>query len=241
MQSINGKVVVITGASRGIGASLARHFARENTKLVLCSRKKADLEKLARTLHLSPEHILTVAADLSNHAGVTKLIQAAYKKFRRVDLFINNAGVWNVKPLVKSTDHDYDWIMNTNLRAVFYTMRELLPRMKKQGGGQIINISSGAGRIPFKGLSIYCASKAALNMMSAVASIEARDDNIKICVLSPGPTETDPRKFKPHPKVKVTADQVAEMAVALAKQDHDAYSWIVDVRPLKPESLIPFV
>ena len=241
MQSLDGKVVVVTGASRGIGAALARRFAQENAKLVLCSRKKTDLDKVARSLKMNPRDTLTVAADLSKSIGVKKLVNSAYKKFGRVDLFINNAGVWHIKPLLQETEADFDWMINTNLRSVFCSMRELIPRMKKQGGGQIINISSGAGRIPFKNLSIYCASKAALNMMSAIASIEHRNDHVKICVLSPGPTETDPRKFNPQPKAKVTALQVADMAVSLARQDQSAYSWHVDVRPLKTQSEIPFI
>lgn len=241
MKSIEGNVVVVTGASRGIGATLARRFAQENTRLVLCSRKKADIDKVARSLKMSPRDILTVASDVSTGAGVKKLVNAAYKKFGRVDIFINNAGAWHIKPLLKQTEADFDWMINTNLKSVFCSMRELIPRMKKQGGGLIINVSSGAGRIPFQNLSIYCASKAALNMMSAIASIEHRNDNVKICVLSPGPTETDPRKFNPQPNAKVTAQQVADMAVALTKQDHAAYSWHVDVRPLKTTSEIPFV
>lgn len=241
MKSIEGQVVVVTGASRGIGAAIARRFAEENTKLVLCSRKKTDIDKVARSLKLDSRDVLTVAADLSTSAGMKKLVTAAYKKFGRVDIFINNAGAWHVRPFLREQEADFDWMINTNLKSVFCSMRELIPRMKKQGGGLIINISSGAGRIPFRNLSIYCASKAALNMMSAIASIEHRNDNVKICVLSPGPTETDPRKFTPQPNAKVTAQQVADMAVALARQDHDAYSWHVDVRPLKTTSEIPFI
>jgi NADP-dependent 3-hydroxy acid dehydrogenase YdfG len=241
MKSIEGNIVVITGASRGIGAALARRFAEEKTRLVLCSRKKADVDKVAQSLSLAPRDILTLAADVSTSAGVKKLVNAAYKKFGRVDIFINNAGAWHVRPFLKETEADFDWMMNTNLKSVFCSMGAVIPRMKKQGGGQIINISSGAGRIPFRNLSIYCASKAALNMLSAIASIEHRNDNVKICVLSPGPTETDPRKFSPQPNAKVTARQVADMAVALSKQDHAAYSWHVDVRPLQTTSEIPFV
>ncbi len=241
MKSIENSVVVITGASRGIGAALARRFTEEGTKLVLCSRKKADVEKVARSLKANSRDILTLAADVATGSGVKKLVAAAYKKFGRVDVFINNAGVWHNRALLKETEADFDWMMNTNLKSVFCSMREVIPRMKKQGGGLIINISSGAGRVPFPHLSIYCASKAALNMLSAVASLEHRNDNVKICVLSPGPTETDPRKFSPQPKTKVTARQVADMAVAIAMQDHAAYSWHIDVRPLQTTTQVPFV
>lgn len=241
MQSLDGKIVVITGASRGIGEALAHHFARENAKLVLCSRKKADVDKVARKLNLPVKNALTLAIDVSTPAGMTKLVKAAYKKFGRVDLFINNAGVWNNKLVTQATVEEFNWMVSTNLAAVFYSFKELLPRMKKQGGGQIINISSGAGRIAFPGLSIYCATKSALNMLTAVASLESRNDRIKISVLSPGPVDTSPRKSKAQPAGQVTTDQVAEVAVAMAKQDHDAYSWMVDVRPLESKTMIPFV
>jgi len=241
MQSLDGKVVVITGASRGIGAALARHFARENCTLVLCSRKKSDVDKVARSLNLPAKCALTLAIDVSTSAGMAKLVKASYKKFGRVDLFINNAGVWNRRLITQATVQEFDWMVSTNLAAVFYSFKELLPRMKKQGGGQIINISSGAGRIPFTTLSIYCATKAALNMLTAVASLESRNDRIKISVLSPGPVDTSVRKLRTQPVGCVTADQVAEAAVALARQDHDAYSWMVDVRPLESKTMIPFV
>jgi NADP-dependent 3-hydroxy acid dehydrogenase YdfG len=241
MQSLDGKIVVITGASRGIGAALARHFAHENTKLVLCSRKKTDVDKVARSLNLPTKNVLTLAIDVSTPSSMTKLVRAAYKKFGRVDLFINNAGVWNKKLITQATVKEFDWMISTNLAAVFYSFKELLPRMKKQGGGQIINISSGAGRVPFPGLSIYCATKSALNMLTAVASLESRNDRIKISVLAPGPVDTSTRKSKTQPADQVTADQVAEAAVALARQDHDAYSWMIDVRPLESKTLIPFV
>lgn len=240
MRSIQDKVVVITGASKGIGAAVARIFAAEQARLVLCGRNKPRLEKVARSLDLPKNRVATIQTDVSRLAGMRKIVSTAYRKYGVVDIFINNAGVGLRDSIVNTTEKEYDLMMNTNLKAVFYCFKELLPRMMKQDFGQIINISSLAGRIGVPGLSVYSASKAALNAFSEAVAGEVRNDNIKICVLSPGSTETDfgfgLRKKRTRrtsgSTVKLTVEEVAEAVLFLAKQNRNAFTSMADIRPL---------
>lgn len=238
MQSLADKVVVITGASRGIGAGIAELFASENPKLVLAARKKTDLQKLADSLGLPKKHVALVTADISKAAGMRKIITTAYRKFGRVDLFINNAGVGFAKPIHEMTEKEYDLVLDTNLKSVYFCFRELVPRMKKQGGGQIINISSMAAKQGVPNMAIYAASKAALNIMSDSVGGEVRNDNIKVCTLAPASTDTrfgsSGGKKRPSSSVvtKLTVREVAETALHVAKQNPNAWISCVEIRPL---------
>lgn len=239
MRSIKDKVVVITGASRGIGEAIARVFAAEHTRLVLCGRNKLKLEKVAKSLNLPKASLVTVIADVSKPAGMKKIISAAYRKFGVIDIFINNAGVGAKKTIADTTEREYDLMMDTNLKSVFYCFKELLPRMRKQDFGQIINISSLAGRTGVPGLAVYSASKAALNAFSEAVAGEVRNDNIKISVLSPGSTATNfasgltgKRANTASSANKLAAEEVAEATLFLAKQNKNAFTMMADIRPL---------
>ncbi len=239
MRSLKDKIIVITGASRGIGEGIARVFAAEQAKLVLCGRHKERLERVAKSLALPKSHVYTVTADITRASGIKKIVNAAYKKFGVIDVFINNAGVGARKNLVDTSEKEYDLMMDTNLKAVFFSLKELLPRMRKQNFGQIINISSGAGRIGMPGLAVYSASKAALNAFSEAVAGEVRNDNIKISVLAPGSTDTRfmsgrSKKSSMHQRAttKLTVDEVAEAVLFLAKQNENAFTSMADIRPL---------
>lgn len=245
MIDITNRVVVITGASRGIGAALARAFADQNCRLLLTARTAADLTATARALKLPRDHIATVTADISTSAGMKKVIAAAYKKYGRVDLFINNAGVGIEKPITTLSEKEYDQIFDTNVRAVFLSFRELIPRLKKQGGGHILNISSMAGKQGHPDIAAYAASKAALNALCEGVGAEVRTDNIKIMVLAPGSTDTAFRygmmaKSKSavksnSAKRKLAAAEVADAAVFLARQEANCWVSYTEMRPLITE------
>lgn len=245
MQSVSGKVVVITGASLGIGCAIAKLFAAQGARLVLSGRNKKRLEDVARSLQRSNSDILSVTADISKPAGMKKITDAAYKKFKRIDIFINNAGVGIKKPIEKMTEQEFDQIFDTNLKAVYRCFRLVLPRMRKQGGGQIINISSGASRDGLPEMAAYSASKAALNILSEAVAGEVRNDNIKVSVLAPGSTETNFRwnmtksakrnrghKSSTGSVRKLTVEEVAEAVLALASQNENAWTSIAHLRPL---------
>jgi short-subunit dehydrogenase len=239
MRSLTDAVVVITGASRGIGAAMARQFAAEKAKLVLAARGKEQLAETGKSLKLPKDKLVTVTADVCKRAGMKRIVETGYKKFGRIDVFINNAGIGVSGPVTELAEKDYDLMFDTNLKSVYFCFRELLPLYEKQGGGQIINVSSMAGRHGVPNLAAYAATKAALNVFSESVAGEVRNDNIKVSVLAPGSTDTSfgsgSRRRSGRSstgKKMLTAQEVAEAAVFLARQNENAWSSMVDIRPL---------
>lgn len=239
MRSLKNLVVVVTGASQGIGAAIARHFALEGTRLALIARNREKLETVANDLPLPRKEILVLPTDMRNASAVRIAVQSVRDSFGGIDIFINNAGVGINKPVVELSEEEFDTIFETNVKAVFHTFRELIPLFQKQGGGQIINISSGAARIGAPGLAAYAASKAALNILSESVAGEVRNDNIKISVLSPASTETrlmsnmsEASRSPSKAALKLTVDEVAEAVIFLARQNSNAWTSMADIRPL---------
>jgi 3-oxoacyl-[acyl-carrier protein] reductase len=239
MRSLKDKVVVITGASRGIGAAIARHMAIEQARLVICGRNKKNLQEVASSLNLSRGNYVIVTADVAKASGMRKIVKTAYDRFGQVDVFINNAGVGMNKLFVRTSEKEFDTIFKTNLKSVFYCFQELLPRMHRQGYGQIINISTMAAKQGVPGLSAYSASKAAMNTLSEAVAGEVRNENIKISVLSPASVETgfmsnlSPRSRTPSKAAqKLSVDEIAEAVVFLARQNKNAWVSLAEIRPL---------
>ncbi|HUV30603.1 MAG TPA: SDR family oxidoreductase [Acidobacteriota bacterium] len=239
MRSLKDKVVVITGASRGIGAAIARVMAGQEAQLVLCGRNKKNLQNVASSLNLSRGNFVTVTADVSKASGMARIVRTAYDKFGRVDVFVNNAGVGIGKLFIRTTEKEFDTVINTNLKSVFYCFKELLPRLQKQGGGQIINVSSMAAKQGTPGLSVYSASKAAVNVLSEAVAGEVRNENIKICVLAPASVETGfmsnlaPRaRASSKAARKLAVEEVADAVLFLARQNENAWVSLAEIRPL---------
>lgn len=239
MRSLKNLAVVITGASQGIGAAIARHFALEGARLALIARNREKLKAVASDLPLPPKEILVLPTDMRNASAVRIAVQSVRENFGGIDIFINNAGVGINKPVVELSEEEFDTIFETNVKAVFHTFRELIPIFRRQGGGQIINISSGAARIGAPGLAAYAASKAALNILSESVAGEVRNDNIKVSVLSPASTDTrlmsnmsEASRSPSKAALKLTVDEVAEAVIFLARQNGNAWTSMADIRPL---------
>jgi len=239
MQSLQDKIVVITGASRGVGAAAARQFAAEGAKIVLTARTRAKLEEVAESLGIERNRRLVVTADIGKPAGMQKIVAAALKKFGRIDIFVNNAGVGVRKPIGEMDEREFDLMFDTNVKAVFRSFHALLPQMKKQGEGHIINVSSMASKQGRPTLGVYCASKAALNVLSEAVGTEVRNDNVKISVLMPGSIDTnflgrvtEDKNPSPKNKPRMSPDDVAEKIVFLAKQNHGVWASLSEMRPL---------
>ena len=214
MQSIENKVVVITGASRGIGAAMAGVFAEEGARLLLCGRDKKALGEVVDSLEHLKSQCFAVTSDITKKSGMKKIVDTAMKRFGVIDIFINNAGVGVFKPLEETSEKDYDLMFDTNLKAVYHSFMELLPRMKEQGFGHIINISSMASKQGLPNMALYSASKAALNILSEAVAGEVRNDNIKISVLAPGSTDTGFSGRTPSgASNKLTPEDVARTAL----------------------------
>lgn len=241
MQSLENKVVVVTGASRGIGAAIVRAFAKEEANVVLTARDRTRLKKSADESGLTKQRYLVVAADITRHSGVKKIIAQSLKKFGRIDIFVNNAGVGVHKAILDTSEKEFDGMFNTNMKGVFFSFLEVIPVMKKQKEGQIINISSAAGLRGEPMIAVYASTKAALNAFSEGVAREVRNEGIKISVLAPASVATDfasnfTGERKPNPaskaKKKLAVDEVAQAVVAMAKDNPNAWTSLSVLRPL---------
>jgi len=183
------KTILITGASRGIGAATARHFASLDANVVLAARSPDAIEQIAA--EIGPR-ALAVPCDVSRYSDVAAAVDAATERFGSLDVLIGNAGV--IDPIAHLSDIDpdaWDKVIDINLKGVFHGMRAALPVMKSAGSGTIITISSGAATNALEGWSHYCASKAAALMLTRAADKENRDHGIRVMGLSPGTVATD--------------------------------------------------
>lgn len=249
MITLENKAVVVTGASKGIGAAIAEAFAAEGARVALIARTKTALDSVLKQLPGGKQRHLAIKADIRRQGDIKRIISETKRRFARIDIWVNNAGVGAHRPITETTDREYDIIMDTNVRGVFYSMRLLIPFFRKQkedsGGarGQIINISSSVARIGVANLAVYAASKGALNLLSESVANEVRNEGIKISVFSPASTDTNLMrnlsKKKPNrplspskAAVKLTPMEVAEGVVFLARQNVNAWTSFADIRPL---------
>ncbi|WP_420863938.1 SDR family oxidoreductase [Algirhabdus cladophorae] len=185
---MNGKTVVITGASRGIGAASAHHFASLGANVVLLARSKAAIEQVAADVGANA---LAIAVDVADYAAVKDAVAQTVARFGGVDVLINNAGV--VEPISRLESADpqgWGQAIDINLKGVFNGMHAVLPIMKAAGAGSVLTISSGAAHGPVEGWSHYCTSKAAVNMMTRCLDKENAADGIRAIGLSPGTVAT---------------------------------------------------
>jgi len=187
---MSGKVVVITGASAGIGAELAKQLAAQGHSLVLAARREAELKQVAQACGRA----IAVVADVTRRADVERIRDEALKSFGRVDVWVNNAGRGIGKRVLELTDSDIDEMILVNVKSALYGMQAILPHFQQRGDGHLINVSSFLGRVPFATLrSAYSASKAYLNSLTANLRMDlARDyPRIHISTVMPGPVATD--------------------------------------------------
>ena len=186
---MQGSIVVVTGASRGIGAATARVFAKAGAKVALLARQGDRIGALAAELG---QHATALACDVADAASVDAALAAVMARWGRVDVMINNAGV--ITPIARIADADpVEWgqAIDTNLKGVFHGLRAAIPIMQAQRAGTILTVSSGAAHNPLDGWSAYCASKAGAAMLTRAAHLEEAAQGLRIMGLSPGTVATD--------------------------------------------------
>ena len=184
---IKDSVVIVTGASYGIGEAVAKYLSEAGAKVVLAARSKDKLEKLAMDIPGS----FSVPTDMTKVDDVKKLVQKTIEKFGRVDILINNAGQ-GMRALVENINvDDYRSLLELNVIAPLIAMQEVIPHMRKQGGGVILNISSLVSKMYFPTLAAYSSTKYALNSLTLTAREELKGDNITVSVFHPKMTSTD--------------------------------------------------
>jgi len=187
--TMQGKCVLITGASKGIGAATARIFAAAGANVALAARNGDAVAELAGDIG---ERAIAIACDVSRYWEVEAAVAASHTAFGRLDVLIGNAGVIDPISLLGTADPEaWGHAIDVNLKGVFNGMRAALPGMQAQGSGTIITISSGAAHNALDGWSAYCASKAGAAMLTRSADLENRDHGIRVMGLSPGTVATD--------------------------------------------------
>lgn len=185
------KVVVVTGASAGIGSELVRQLATKGAEVVLAARTKAAIDELAARIG---DGALAVVADVTRRSDVDHLCSAALERFGRIDVWVNNAGRGISRAVADLTDDDMDSMWRDNMKSVLYGMQAVLPHFKSRNEGQIINVSSGLSRAPLApARAAYGAVKSAVNMLSASLRVELRATHpgIYVTVVLPGVVATE--------------------------------------------------
>jgi NADP-dependent 3-hydroxy acid dehydrogenase YdfG len=192
MGRLSGNSVVLTGASRGIGAAAAEALAAEGAALLLLARSAAGITELATRLRRDGGRVEAMTCDVAEFSQVAAAVARAQEAFGRVDALINNAGVIEpIGPLASADPRAWTYAADINFKGVFNGMRAVLPGMRAQGRGIIVNLGSGAAHNPLEGWSHYCAAKAATHMLTRCAHIENRGRGVRVYSLSPGTVATD--------------------------------------------------
>jgi short-subunit dehydrogenase len=219
-KDMDGKVVVVTGASMGIGEAIARVFADAGASVVLLSRDASRAEA-ARQRVGHTDRTLALACDVRNREEVDRALALTLHNFHRVDVWVNNAGVGIRDSVTEMEPSAYRELFETNFFGVIACMQAVVPAMRRTGGGTIINISSVAGHIPVAFMVIYSASKFALNALGKGARLEFKRDNINVLTVCPGYIATDFGKhmvasrqgdLRPQSVRGITAERVAQSA-----------------------------
>ncbi|XP_050328857.1 3-oxoacyl-[acyl-carrier-protein] reductase FabG-like [Bactrocera neohumeralis] len=183
--SLAGKVVIVTGASSGIGAATAEAFAKQGSKVVLTGRNEANLKatEVACKAANSKVELLLITADVTTDAE--RIIKTAIDKFGQLDVLVNNAGFGEGGSILDIEVDQFDRVMNTNLRSIFLLTKFAAPHLVKSQGN-IVNVSSGAGLRSYAGLSAYCTSKAALDQFTRCIALDLAPKNVRVNGVNPG-------------------------------------------------------
>jgi 3-oxoacyl-[acyl-carrier protein] reductase len=187
---LQNKVALITGASRGIGKASALALSREGAIIAGAARSRPDLDKLQAEITALGGRSLMIDADVTLAASVAACVARTVDKLGRIDILVNNAGIGGYRPFLEWSEADYDRIMATNTKGTWLFCREVIPHMRRQGGGHIINIASVAGLQGYPSEAIYCASKFAQIGLTQALDREFWREGIKVSAICPGGVET---------------------------------------------------
>jgi len=238
MQTLRGKVALVTGGSRGIGLAIARALVAEGVQVAITGRSAAHLSAARPKIEAAgPGSVETLQADVRRYDEVKGAIDASVARFGGLDFLVNNAGVGVFTDVASMTPEQWAEMIDTNLTGVFNACQAALPHLRRRGGGFIINISSLAGKNPFKGGAAYCASKAGLNAFSEVLMQEVRYDNIRVSYVMPGSVATgfssgDDTKGADW---KSAPEDVADVVINLLQHNPRSLPSRVELRPSKPQ------
>jgi NADP-dependent 3-hydroxy acid dehydrogenase YdfG len=189
--NIKGKVVIITGASSGMGEAAAKHLSGLGATVVLGARRGGRIEKLANEIHANGGNALAVTVDVTQREQVKGLVEKAVGQFGRVDVILNNAGIMPLSTMDSLHVDEWDKMIDVNIKGVLNGIAAVLPYMKEQKSGQIINTSSVAGHKVFNGSAVYSATKYAVRALTEGLRMEVKAYNIRTTIVCPGAVKTE--------------------------------------------------
>ena len=229
-----GKVALVTGGSRGIGRAIALKLASLGADVAICGRDEQKLQEAAAALRKSGVRAEAFHADVTVETEVAALVRSAEAKLGPIAILVNNAGIGLFGPVHEKSEEEWDRLMATNLKSVFLASKAVVPGMIQRGGGDIINISSLAGRNVFAGGGIYCASKWGLQGLSGCMAEELREYGIRVSTVCPGSVATEFSGRGPKDPTKVLhPEDVAHAVAMLVMQGEQSFISEVQLRPLR--------
>jgi len=193
--AVEGKVALVTGASRGIGLAIARSLAGLGAKVALCARGPQKLEAAAAGLKRAGATVAAIPADIRNANEIASLVRETGQSLGPIEILINNAGIGYFAPVQEASEANWDSVLDTNLKAVFLLSKAVAPGMIERREGHIVNIGSLAGKSAFAGGAIYCASKWGLLGLTQCMAEDLRAFGVRVSAVLPGTVATD---FSPH-------------------------------------------
>jgi len=189
--TLEGKVAIITGGGSGFGEGMVRKFAAEGAAIVVNDLRADATDAIVGSLSNEKCNVIGVSGDVSSGTVVEQIVETALKRFSRIDILVNNAGFTHTnQSLLTVTEADFDKVFNVNVKSIYQFTRRVVPVMKDQGGGCIINIGSVGAIRPRPGLGWYCASKGAVNTLTKVMAVEFAPDNIRVNSICPAAGDT---------------------------------------------------
>ena len=235
--TVKDRAAVVTGSTKGIGRAIAESLLEAGARVCVSARNDADVAATANELETRyPKRVLARRCDVRREADVSALFEETERAFGGVDILVNNAGIGFFKNLEEMSLEEWNSILETNLTGVFLCSRAAIPRLRKRGGGYILNVSSLAGRNAFPQATAYNASKFGLNGMSEALMQEVRYDGIKVSYLMPGSVATHFNAHQPGPEDewKIQPEDIARIVLDLLTQDPRTLPSAVEIRPSKP-------
>jgi NADP-dependent 3-hydroxy acid dehydrogenase YdfG len=233
-QALRGKIALVTGGSRGIGRAIALKLASLGADVAICGRDAAKLKETESELREQGARTAAVIADVTKAAEITRLVEQVQTELGPIGLLVNNAGLGIFGPVHEKSEEEWDRLVDTNLKSVFLVSRAVIPGMIERGGGDVINISSLAGKSVFAGGGIYCASKWGLQGLSGCMAEELRDHGIRVSTVCPGSVATEFSGRGPKDASKVLKpEDVAHAVAMIATQGEQSFLSEVQLRPVR--------
>jgi NAD(P)-dependent dehydrogenase (short-subunit alcohol dehydrogenase family) len=184
------QVAIVTGGSQGIGEAIARRYAAEGVKVAIVNRKEDRAATVVTSIRAAGGEATAFAADISRVAEIDRMVAAVLDTYGTIDILVNNAGAYYLSPLGSTVEAEFDAMLDTNIKGVFFLSQAVLPEFERRGRGKIINIGSIFGNDGFPGSAAYCATKGAIVLLTKSLGLELRERNIQVNAIAPGYIET---------------------------------------------------